>query len=234
MCFLCLLLPYSRFFSTKLLKRPVIFLPPFHHFVLAFVRPGVLPPHHCTTELSGRSPATTETLNPKHLYLLWPLNDIQNSWQLPSLKCTFLLALELYKLFFFPFYLLGCLLACCLISLYLAFKCQCCSRSSPRRSSHITFPLFPLALVPISITVYVNPKVHLSSSDLCSKVQIHITKGLLYVLPIPVDQHAQKMSSSFSIYFFHLSKPPCSLSQEMTQLSSSCQDLKHFPTQINQ
>lgn len=64
---------------------------------------------------------------------------------------------KFYKLLFF--FIPPWVLAHCLISLYLAFKCQCFSRSSPRRSSHTTLLLFPRALVPmISITNYETSK----------------------------------------------------------------------------
>lgn len=59
---------------------------------------------------------TTKALNPKHLHPSWPPSGIQNCWQLPSLKCTFLLPQELYKLLVFS--LLTWLLLCCLISLF--------------------------------------------------------------------------------------------------------------------
>lgn len=98
-----------------------------------------------------------KTLNAKPLHPPWPVSGIQNCWQLLSLKCTSLLASELYKLLIF--FLLTRLLRCHLLSLYLTFKCQSSSRSSPRSSSHIAFSLFPKVIVStISIMIYVTPK----------------------------------------------------------------------------
>lgn len=59
--------------------------------------------------------------------------------------------------------------------------------------------------------------IYVSSSDLCSKLHIHMLDCSLHVLQILVDQHAHDWNHLFPsfTYLFTALKPPWSLSQEM-------------------
>lgn len=77
MCFPCLLLPYLGFLSNKLLKRTVTFLPPFHHFLLAWF-----------TTLPHRHPT------PLYHSAFWRINgddhdSVQSTFTLYDLRVTF-------------------------------------------------------------------------------------------------------------------------------------------------
>lgn len=221
MCFPCLLLTNSGFFYTKLLKRVVTFLPSFHHLLLAWW--------------------TLST--PLHHRAFWKVTrDYQDSQsEAPSPSMTSQWHSELSKALFLEmrFYLgFGHFTNSCFSSHFLGYYFAVSSLFILLFNVKVSQgPVLEGLLISLFYT-FLGTCAHDFSYNLCgsqiymssSEFQIHITKCLLQ---IPVDQHVQKISLSFSTYLFHLSKPPHSLSQEITQLSSSCQWLKPFPVSLS-
>ena len=104
------------------------------------------------------------------------------------------------------------------LSFFCVFKSQSSSRSSPRVLLTSLVYSSPRQLCPWFQLPSMWPShIYISSLDLCSELQTHMSNCLLHVLQIPVHQHVQNWNHLFQSfdYLFHVSKPPWSLSQEM-------------------
>lgn len=129
-------------------------------------------------------------------------------------------------------YLLGCFFA---VSSLFIMSLEVKVPQGPvlKFSSHQSFML-PLGNCAHAFSYHLShhPKfVYLVWISVLNSRSIYSLTCLLRILQIPIDQHTNILKSFFPSFtdLFYLSEPPRSLSQEMAQLSSSCQGLNPFP-----
>lgn len=97
-------------------------------------------------------------------------------------------------------------LLCSLISAFLSLKVKIPQGPALGSSSH-HFYSTPRQRPRFQLSSMRPSPIHISSSDLCSKFQIHMLDCSLYILQIPVDQHAHNWNHLFLsfAYIFQLS-----------------------------
>ena len=194
------------------------------------------PPHCCTTELSRRSPGLLRLSSQSAFTLLdlWVAFRTVDS----SLPWNALLASgALYTPGFLIIYLEASLQSH--LSFSVSLKVKIPQGPVLGFSSH-RFYSAPRQYPRFSLSSMRPSPIYVSSSDLCSKLHIHMLDCSLHVLQILVDQHAHDWNNLFPSfpYLFAALKPPWSLSQEMASCPLLAKmwtvSLNSFLHQINQ